>query len=120
MRELVMNNVTLGKLVKQGMFRAVWLGVALVLLSGFVLRANPAEWNRQKEAGRKAFEQGRYSEAEALGREALRLVQLTYPAESPEVAGCLNDLGVADSALGKFNEAEELYRRAVQIWKKNP
>src|ERR1700690_1891712 len=116
----VMTNVTLDKLVKQNIFRSAELGSALVLLSTLASGANPAEWGLGKDAGRKAFEQGRYGEAEALGREALRLVQITYPVDSPEVAGCLNDLGVAASALGKFSEAEDLYRRAVRIWEKNP
>jgi len=115
-----MAHEALDKLVKPCIFRAAGLGSALFLLSALASGANSAEWGQQKEAGRKAFEQGRYSAAEELALDALRLVEIAYPSDSPEVAGCLNDLGVAESALGRFNEAENLYRRALLIWEKIP
>src|ERR1700676_4035079 len=92
----------------------------LVLLSVLVVKAESQEWHIKKEAGGKAFEQGRYSEAEALGRAALAMVRRTYSEDRPEVAGCLNDLAVASTALGKYRDAEDLYRKALIIWEKNP
>ncbi len=75
----------------------------------------------QKDAGRRAFEQGRYAEAEALDRAALEMVQRMYPADSPEVAGCLNDLAVCYTAPWESTrDAEELYRKALAIWENLP
>src|SRR5450631_314873 len=104
----------------RSIYRDGGAGTLFLLLSAIAVGANTPEWNQQKQAGRKAYEQGRYVEAEALGRQALDLVQRTYSAESPEVAGCLNDLAVAYSALGKYGAAEDLYRKSLQIWEKSP
>src|SRR5271170_2822164 len=95
-------------------------GTAFVLLAALAWGADPTDWSRQKEAGRKAFEQGHYVEAEAFEREALGMLQHADAADSHDLAGCLNDLGLTYSALGKFSEAEGLYRQALQIWQTSP
>src|SRR5579871_4712838 len=95
--------------------RAVVSSLAVALTA-----AASTEWNVSREAGKQAFEQGRYAEAVALDRDALEAAEQKFTAESVEVAACLNDLAGVDTALGKFDEAESLYRRALNIWSKIP
>src|SRR5215472_3860822 len=78
------------------------------------------DWNALREAGKKAFDEGRYAESIAFHREALEAAEERFSAGGVEVAVCLNDLAGADTALGKFDEAESLYRRALEIWNRTP
>ena len=77
------------------------VGTAFLLLGCTgVWQRDVTEWNLRKEAGRKAFAGGRYAEAETLGRGRSGWSQRAHSADSPELAGCLNDLALAYSALG--------------------
>ncbi|MBX3463762.1 MAG: serine/threonine protein kinase [Planctomycetes bacterium] len=56
--------------------------------------------------------------AEAVQREALATARRVFAADHPEVAGGLNNLGVAVAARGDFEAAESLYREAVAMWRR--
>src|SRR5262249_32706379 len=55
--------------------------------------------------------QGRYAQAEPLIRRALNFAVRTFGAESLEVSGALNNLGMLGKFAGWFDEAAECYRR---------
>src|SRR5271156_3606222 len=88
-------------------------GTTFFMISVFALGADTPEWRQKQEAGRKAFEQGHYTQAEALGRTALELLERAGSGGGTEAASCLNDLGGVNAALGKSAEAEGQYRKAL-------
>lgn len=59
--------------------------------------------------------QGRYTQAKPVIRCALNFAVWTFGAESLEVSGALNNLGMLGKFAGWFDEAEECYRRALAI-----
>lgn len=69
-------------------------------------------WDAHMLAGNTAFREGRYADAEREYRAALQL--RTVP--SPELAASLNNLASSFHELGRFNEAERLYLRSVEMW----
>jgi len=82
-------------------------------------------WQLHYEAGIKAYQQGRYAEAQtqleiALKEaEQLRLINLedpkAPPTPDPGVPATLKALGDVFMAQGKFRDAEASYRRALEI-----
>ncbi len=61
------------------------------------------------------YQQGRYSEAEAYAKEALRLATEEFGPNDPSTAVDLNNLAELYRAQGKYAEAEPLYQRALRI-----
>src|SRR3954470_11303839 len=58
---------------------------------------------------------GRYRDADAHGRRALRLAERSFGRRDLDVAGALNDLGMLRKYQGRYAEALPLYRRALEI-----
>jgi tetratricopeptide (TPR) repeat protein len=63
-----------------------------------------------------AYAEGRFVEAETLARQGLVLRERADPAGSTGIAGDLCVLGAVLVALQRYAEAEELLRRALDIW----
>jgi len=66
----------------------------------------------------RAHEQGNDAEAEALFKRALESAENSLGREDSEVARELNNVAVADTALGKDADAEPLFRQALKIEEK--
>src|SRR5262249_25844492 len=75
---------------------------------------NERIWKLRRCAGR-WLGQGRYIQAELLYRQALLLAEVAAGPDSIEVARICNNLGVVYKYTAKFDEAEQLYRRALSI-----
>ncbi len=59
--------------------------------------------------------QGRYAEAANLANDVLIVVEKTPGINDRVVAGVVNNLAIQYYAQGKYNKAEPLYRRAIEI-----
>ncbi|MFX0199094.1 MAG: tetratricopeptide repeat protein [Candidatus Hodarchaeota archaeon] len=64
------------------------------------------------------YQQGRYSEAVAMAREALKAAENTFGPNHPNMAASLNNLAFLQQAQGKYAEAEPLFKRALKIYEK--
>src|SRR5712691_4310083 len=94
--------------------KGVWLGLWCLAL--WASPASPQEdlWKRDVAAGRHAYQEGRYAEAERLFQSAIKEAERFGP-EDPRVATTLNNLAELYRAQRKYAQAEPLYRRALAI-----
>jgi tetratricopeptide (TPR) repeat protein len=99
------------KFVSRGCEPRFWL----VSLALFVLRAPAAEdhWSQLVSQGLAQQASANYAEADATFRSALKLVE-TGPDWKP-TARTLSFLARTDQSLGRFDEAETLYRKALKL-----
>lgn len=91
----------------------------LVLLLAPPALAQEAEWRRMNQELTALHAQGKYAEAAAVARRALRLAETAFAPEHPALATSLNNVAMIDAALGRYAEAEPLYRRALAIYEKS-
>jgi tetratricopeptide (TPR) repeat protein len=64
------------------------------------------------------YEQGRYSEAADIAKEALKVAEETFGQEDPNVAISLNNLAYLYDCQGNHAQSGPLYRRALTILEK--
>ncbi len=76
-----------------------------------------SRWDEYLTNGAKAYEQGRYSEAEKWLQDALKEAERFRPNDS-RLATTLDDLAEVYRAQGKFAEAAPLYERSMAIREK--
>ncbi|MFQ5695897.1 MAG: tetratricopeptide repeat protein, partial [Terriglobia bacterium] len=89
------------------------LGLFL-LLWPIAASAQSTAWEKYMEAGAKAYQQGRYAEAEKPWQAALKEAEGFGP-EDPRLATTLNTLAALYQAQGRYAEAEPLSKRAIAI-----
>ena len=96
--------------------RRLWIAGLLTLL----LQCAAMAWATDKEtnnfltAGRRAFAEGNYKQAEDLIRQAATESSLANTSESAQVL-ILSDLASVLQSAGKFDEAEPFFDRAIAI-----
>ena len=92
-----------------------WQLVAALCL-GFLFTAacQRTRWESNNAAGVKAFQQGRYADAEKLFLAALEEAEGFGP-DDPRLATSLNNLAGLYDNQGKYAEAEPLYKRSLAI-----
>ena len=96
--------------------KTVALGLALAAMAG-TAPAQDTRWDREHDAGWKAFQEGRLDEAETWLRSA-RTVARTLGADDPRLATTLDHLAWVLCAEGKFDQAEPLAKQALAIREK--
>ena len=64
------------------------------------------------------FQQGKYTEAEKLAKEALTMAKEKFGQDHPKVASCLDSLAMIYSTQGKYKETEPLYKEILRIQEK--
>ncbi len=93
------------------------VGILCVLLLPTQASAQSTLWERYNDAGREAYQQGRYAEAEkqfiAAHEEAKK-----FGPEDPRLATSLNKLAELHYTQGQYPEAEPLYQRSLAIREK--
>ena len=93
--------------------------LAALLLFAFWLvcpvQAQQAEWDALNKEGVLLFKQGNYEQATAIATQALRIAEISFGADHPNVATSLNSLAKIYKTLGKYTEAEPLYKRSLTI-----
>ncbi len=95
-----------------------WLLVALLSLILAVLSGCTRSrlWDKYSKNGKKAFEPGRYAEAEKLLLSALKEAEGFGPPD-PRTATSLNNLGALYEDEGKYTEAEPLFASQANVIK---
>lgn len=78
-------------------------------------RFSDVVWERLGEAGLKAFDAQRAGVAKVLWRAAQAFAR-GFDAEDPRRAATLNNLAAARQLRGAVGEADDLYRRALEVW----
>lgn len=97
-----------------------WLLVVLtVMLLATHASAQNTLWEKYNDAGKNAFQQGRYAETEKQFKAALKEAE-QFGSEDPRLAATLNNLADVYRAQGKYALAEPLYQRALAIFEKAP
>lgn len=86
----------------------------------FTVPTNAQEtlWNELNTRATTLYQQGQYSEAVKVTKEALEIAEKTFGPSHPSVATSLNNLALLYMEQGKYTEAEPLYKRALAIWEK--
>ena len=79
--------------------------------------ASESRWDKYTRAGREAYEQGRYTEAEEMVLVALKEAK-SFGAQDARLATSVNDLAVLFQAQERYEEAEPLHRRALEVREK--
>src|SRR6185295_4940920 len=74
----------------------------------------PDLWKTLTARAFEAYNRGAYGDAHALFESALRQAVL-FGADDDHLAASWNNLGTACRALGRYAEAETLYRQAVNL-----
>lgn len=64
------------------------------------------------------FQQGKYSEAEKLAKEALTMTKEKFGEDHQKVAASLDTLAMIYKTRGKYGDAEPLYKKALAIQEK--
>ena len=90
------------------------LVAALYLAFLFTAACQRTRWESNNAAGVKAFQQGRYADAEKLFLAALKEAEGFGP-DDPRLAMSLNNLAGLYDNQGKYAEAEPLYKRLLAI-----
>ena len=95
-----------------------WLVTILwVVLVSPQASAQGTAWERHMAAGVKAYQQGRYADAEKSFQAAVKEAEGFEP-QDPRLATSLNNLAELYRYQGQYAKAESLYKRALSIWEK--
>ncbi len=113
-RSLLSNGVNTVRPLTSYMAKVVLI---MVLVVSFTLPAYAQEilWKELKAKTDTLYQQGRYSEAISVGKEALKIAEETFGSAHPNVGTSLNILGLLLQTRGKYAEAEKLVERAKEI-----
>ena len=77
--------------------------------------AHPDLVTALRDLGRALAGGGRFAEAELVFAEVLATAERLYPEDHPEVASSVNNYALVQHDLGRYEAAEPLYRRAVEL-----
>jgi tetratricopeptide (TPR) repeat protein len=93
------------------------LSVGVLLLLAAPVMAQQALFNTYENAGKKAYEAGKFIEAEKIFSLALQAAQNAGPGENKELllAHVYNDLGAVARDLGQYPKSEELINKAIPL-----
>ena len=94
-----------------------WLVCLFWLILGTACVTRDVRWEAHSAAGREAYQQGDYAEAEKQWTAALKKAEGFEP-QDPRLATALNDLAVLYEAQGRYADAEPLFQRALAIREK--
>lgn len=97
---------------------SVLLLVSFVFLAICSARAGEDEWMAITDKGYELYKIGKYDEAIAAARDALKMGEELFGADDLRVVGSIDDLASYLSKAGRDDEAEPLYRRALAILEK--
>jgi tetratricopeptide (TPR) repeat protein len=93
------------------------MSISAVLLFTAPVMAQQASWSNYENAGKNAYESGKFIEAEKIFELALQAAQNAGPGENKDVflARTYNDLGAVSRDLGHYTKSEELITKAIPL-----
>jgi len=97
------------------MVRSLFATVLCVVLVSGVASGESAELMEAYDGFNTLYQQGRYTEAEPYAEEAWRLGMEEFGPNDPTTALLLNNLVLLYQAQGRYDEAEQLYKRDLAI-----
>lgn len=103
-----------------GTWRALLLVFALLMTLGRVAAQAPDPLSEAYEAGMRAFHAHDLETAAKHFEKALTIARERYGADDPRIATDLNNLAEVYRLLGRFDEAERLYREALALDQRHP
>ena len=101
------------------MIRTIAIGLLLASLTLWPVHvyAQDGNWDSYTDAGTKAYQQGKYKEAEKQWEAALKEAEGLGP-KDPRLATSLNNLAELYRVQGNYAESEPLHKRALAIYEK--
>jgi tetratricopeptide (TPR) repeat protein len=89
----------------------------MVLLLSFTLSGygQGELWKELNDKANKLYQQGRYSEAVSVAKEALKIAEEIFGKDHPDVATVLKNMAGFYTEIGKEDEVEKLAERAKII-----
>jgi TonB family protein len=102
--------------MKHELKSAIFSVLAIALWSTFV-SADEAAWIKYSDAGKRAYEKKDFSESENMYRLALKEAE-ELGEQDTRLATSLNNLAEAYFAQAKFDKAEPLHKRALELKKR--
>ncbi len=96
----------------------ILLTTLLIVLLAMSAYAQETLWKELNAKAATLYQQGKYSEAVNVTKEALKVAENTFGQDHPKVAQSLNNLVVLYDSQGKYAEAEPLYKRSLSITQK--
>ena len=97
--------------------RAIAAALPFLMLSALPVTAQETLWKTYLDEGVKAYQTGRYAEAEKLLKLAIAEAEQFGPSD-PRLATSLNNLAVLYRTQGDYAKAEPLYKRSLAIFEK--
>ena len=102
--------------------RCLWVGVAILVLSGVAsaTAADPsaeqiAAWQTLNQRVVQAYQAGRVSDAVPLAQQAVALAKSSFGPRDPRTLTSMNNLAEVLQDQGRFGEAEPLLRETLQL-----
>jgi tetratricopeptide (TPR) repeat protein len=92
--------------------------IFLLLAETIPLRAQEEAWKKLDAQAEKLLKEARYAEALEAAKEALKVAENTFGAETLNAAAALNRLGEVCEKQGNYADAETLLQRALSIREK--
>ncbi len=97
----------------------ILLTTLLIVLFVVSACAQKTLWNELNDKAATLYQQGRYSEAVNVTKEALKLAENTFGPDHPNVAQSLNNLAEFYKEIGRKDKAKRFEERAKAIRSKN-
>lgn len=100
--------------------RTIAVITALVATLSFPAQGQEQRWQSINVSIVTLHREGRISEAIEVAMEALKVAEITFGPNHPNMAASLNTLALLYHSQGKYAEAEPLYKRALAITRSGP
>jgi len=85
-----------------------------------ICRPDGGTAEQSQEAGKKAFDLGRYQQAESDFRESVSALEAAASPDAPQLAAARQNIATVYFAQGRLADAEKLYRQAMSVWEATP
>ncbi len=101
------------------MIKARWVMFVVfsIILVSTQACTQETQWEKHMAAAAKAYQEGRYADAEKSLQTTLKAAE-TFGPQDPRLTTSLNNLAVLYKTQGKYAEAEQLYKRSLEIREK--
>jgi tetratricopeptide (TPR) repeat protein len=93
-------------------------GALAILLIGGQALAQADRWNELTAQVTQLYASGKASDAVPLAKEAVEVAKKTFGAEHPNYGISLNNLALAQAALGQYSDADSEFKKSIAVLEK--